>query len=86
MSQQEAIHTPWVFNKEISIANVVSTIALVIAGFVYVSALDKEIKLNAQSIAYMTAQRKEDTVRIAHSIDNMNKKLDTLIAHIYNSK
>ena len=78
-------HLPqhWQFKKEVSFGNIITTVMLLVAGFIYVSDLDKKIMLNTQSNIYIKEQRKEDTVRLEKSMNNMNKKLDTLITKLF---
>ena len=86
MSNTEQLPQNWTFKREVNMGNIFTTIGLTLAGFMYVSDLDKKITLNTQSISYIAEQRKEDTVRIEKALDNMNKKLDTVIAKLYTTK
>lgn len=69
----------WHMKKEINIAHIITTVALVVSGLWVLSDMDKRIAVNTQSISYVQKQRQEDQQRIEKHLDNINKKLDKLI-------
>lgn len=76
--------------KSISVGHILTTIALIVGGLMYLSDQDKRIEANAATIEFFKAQRvedisraesqrAEDNKRIEKQLDNINQKLDRLI-------
>ncbi|WP_440055474.1 hypothetical protein ACSLBF_04860 [Pseudoalteromonas sp. T1lg65] len=76
MSQPEH----WQLKKELNLAHVLTTIALLVSGVVYVSDLDKRISTNSQELNHLKQIRNEDQKRIEKRLDSIDKKLDTLLS------
>lgn len=72
-------HNSWHMKKEINVAHIITTVALVVSGLWVLSDMDKRIAVNSQSISHVQAQRNEDQKRIEKRLDSIDKKLDTLI-------
>lgn len=86
-SQQQPFH----IEKSISVGHILTTIALIVGGLVYLSDQDKRIEANAANIEFVKIQRledisradnqrEEDNKRIEKQLDNINKKLDRIIS------
>lgn len=65
--------------KEINIAHIITTVALLVSGFLYLSDMDKRINANAITIDHMEQQRSEDVERTQKQLETIDKKLDKLI-------
>nr|WP_036974834.1 MULTISPECIES: hypothetical protein [Pseudoalteromonas] len=66
--------------KELSLAHILTTIALVVSSILYLSDLDKRITSNSQELAHLKQIRKEDQKRIEKRLDSIDKKLDALLS------
>nr|WP_063360425.1 hypothetical protein [Pseudoalteromonas luteoviolacea] len=66
--------------KELSLAHILTTIALVVSSILYLSDLDKRITTNSQELAHLKQIRKEDQKRIEKRLDSIDKKLDALLS------
>lgn len=75
--QQSKEH--WHLKKEINLAHVLTTLALVASVFFFVGDLDKRILTNAQLIQFMQTQRDDDTKRVEKRLDSIGHKLDKLL-------
>jgi hypothetical protein len=69
----------WQMKKELNLAHVLTTIALVVSGILYLNDLDKRITSNSQELAHLKQIRKEDQKRIEKRLDSIDKKLDALL-------
>ena len=69
----------WHMKKEINVAHIITTVALMVSGLWVLSDMDKRIAVNTQSINHVQVQRKEDQQRIEKRLDSIDKKLDTLL-------
>ncbi len=69
----------WHMKKEINLAHVITTVALVVSGFWYFGDLDKRIASNKQEIKHVKMLRQEDQARIEKQLDSINLKLDKLL-------
>ncbi|WP_368659785.1 hypothetical protein [Pseudoalteromonas sp. McH1-7] len=76
---QPTINNSWHMKKEINVAHIITTVALVVSGLWVLSDMDKRIAVNAQSISHVQAQRVEDQKRIEKRLDSIDKKLDELL-------
>ncbi|MDK1287398.1 hypothetical protein [Pseudoalteromonas umbrosa] len=70
----------WQMKKELSLAHILTTIALVVSSILYLSDLDKRITSNSQELAHLKQIRKEDQKRIEKRLDSIDKKLDALLS------
>ena len=77
----------WHMKKEINIAHVIVTVSMVITMMWFFADLDKRIDGNTKDIAHSQQQRvedqkrsREDQDRLYKLIDNLNVKLDKLLA------
>lgn len=80
MTEQRQENNNWHLKKEVNIAHVIATVAMFVTCFWFFSDLDKRIITNSTEIIHMKDQRTEDQQRIEKQLDNINKKLDRLIA------
>ncbi|MCF2910084.1 MULTISPECIES: hypothetical protein [Pseudoalteromonas] len=70
----------WQMKKELNLAHILTTIALVVSGILYLNDLDKRITTNSQELAHLKQIRKEDQKRIEKRLDSIDKKLDALLS------
>jgi len=69
----------WHMKKEVNVAHVITTVAMVVSCFWFFSDLDKRIASNTTEIEHIKTQRTEDQRRIEKSLDSINKKLDRIL-------
>jgi len=79
MSESNEIQQQWHMKKEINIAHLLSTGAMLIAGMMYLTGLDVRITTNETDIKHGQEMRKEDQRRSEKQFDVINKKLDRLL-------
>jgi peptidoglycan hydrolase CwlO-like protein len=65
--------------KEVNVAHVITTVAMVVSCFWFFSDLDKRIATNETEISHVKEQRAEDQKRIEKRLDSMDRKLDRLL-------
>ncbi|MCG7536511.1 hypothetical protein [Pseudoalteromonas sp. OOF1S-7] len=70
----------WQMKKELNLAHILTTIALLVSGILYLNDLDKRITTNSQELAHLKQIRKEDQKRIEKRLDSIDKKLDALLS------
>lgn len=70
----------WQMKKELNLAHILTTIALVVSGILYLNDLDKRITSNSQELAHLKQIRNEDQKRIEKRLDSIDKKLDALLS------
>mgnify|MGYP005989071247 CR=1 FL=1 len=70
----------WHMKKEVNVAHVITTVAMVVSCFWFFSDLDKRIASNSSEINHIKEQRAEDQKRIEKRLDSMDRKLDRLLA------
>ena len=70
----------WQMKKELNLAHILTTIALVVSGILYLNDLDKRITSNSQELAHLKQIRIEDQKRIEKRLDSIDKKLDALLS------
>ncbi|KNC65341.1 hypothetical protein [Pseudoalteromonas ardens] len=75
----------WQMKKELNLAHILTTIALLVSGILYLNDLDKRITTNSQELAHLKQIRKEDQKRIEKRLDSIDKKLDALLSAKRNS-
>ncbi|WMN59258.1 hypothetical protein NI389_13720 [Pseudoalteromonas xiamenensis] len=76
MSQPEQ----WQMKKELNLAHVLTTLALLVSGILYINDLDKRIITNTQELNHIKQIRNEDQKRIEKRLDSIEKKLDALLS------
>ncbi|ASD67666.1 MULTISPECIES: hypothetical protein [Pseudoalteromonas] len=69
----------WQMKKEFNLAHILTTIALLVSGVIYLGDLDKRITTNSQELDHLKQIRQEDQKRIEKRLDSIDKKLDTLL-------
>lgn len=69
----------WHMKKEINIAHLLSTAAMLIAGMSYLTGLSERISTNELDIKHAQQMRIEDQRRVEKQFDVINKKLDRLL-------
>lgn len=76
----------WHLDKTINISHILTTIALTISAFAWISSLEKRIDSASQSITYLSEKQKDgkEEVRVLRSeirqdLSEINRKLDRLI-------
>lgn len=74
--EQERFH----FEKTINAGHLLTTMVMVVSIFMYFGDFDKRIAANEQSIEYMKSQRSEDLDRVESKFEQIDSKLDYLIA------
>ncbi|TMN89485.1 hypothetical protein CWB73_01015 [Pseudoalteromonas phenolica] len=70
----------WQMKKELNLAHILTTIALVVSGILYLNDLDKRITSNYQELTHLKQIRNEDQKRIEKRLDSIDKKLDALLS------
>lgn len=83
----------WHVKKEVNIAHVLTTAAVIFSGFWFFADLDKRIDNNAIELRHVKLTRVEDQKRQANDqqriekgLDGMNAKLDKLLAKLLENK
>ncbi|MDK1289793.1 hypothetical protein [Pseudoalteromonas umbrosa] len=71
----------WHMKKEINIAHIITTVALIVSGLTFLSDMDKRITTNTTQIVHIQEQRKEDLRRLEKRLDSIERKLDELISN-----
>ncbi|MFC0119025.1 hypothetical protein [Pseudoalteromonas xiamenensis] len=70
----------WQMKKELNLAHVLTTLALLVSGILYINDLDKRIITNTQELNHIKQIRNEDQKRIEKRLDSIEKKLDALLS------
>tara|TARA_R110001583_G_scaffold21308_3_gene80862 strand:+ start:16799 stop:17059 length:261 start_codon:yes stop_codon:yes gene_type:complete len=77
----------WHMKKEINLAHVIVTVSMVITMMWFFADLDKRVDGNTRDIVHSKLQRaedqkrtREDNSRLYKQLDNLNKKIDRLLA------
>lgn len=70
----------WQMKKELNLAHILTTIALLVSGILYINDLDKRIITNTQELNHIKQIRNEDQKRIEKRLDSIDKKLDALLS------
>ncbi|AZZ98764.1 hypothetical protein [Pseudoalteromonas sp. R3] len=65
--------------KQVDVAHIITTVALLVSGLWFLSDLDKRISINSKLIEQVQAQRNEDQRRIEKRLDSIDSKLDALL-------
>ncbi|MCV6612431.1 MAG: hypothetical protein OIF55_16845 [Amphritea sp.] len=71
-------------DKTVSISHLLTTLAMVIAGFWFVADQDKRIAENAKDIQHNQQSIQQQESRMVRSLDAINVKLDKLIDRALN--
>lgn len=79
MPEQNNNQETWHMKKEVNVAHVITTVAMVVSCFWFFSDLDKRIATNSTEISHIKTQRAEDQKRIEKRLDSMDRKLDRLL-------
>lgn len=69
----------WHMKKEVNVAHVITTVAMVVSCFWFFSDLDKRIATNKTELIHVKQQRGEDQKRVEKRLDSMDRKLDRLL-------
>ncbi|WP_434359893.1 hypothetical protein NF212_06460 [Parasalinivibrio latis] len=76
----------WHIDKTISVGHLISTVIIAISVFSWASAVDRRVEQNAQAIAFVREQIKQERVRTDNALGDLktnlrdiNNKLDRLI-------
>ena len=74
-------HTTWRLSKSITWGHVLSTLAMSISVFLWVSSVDKRIEQNTQAIAYIKDEHTKEQQRLEADLRAINAKLDRLVEY-----
>lgn len=79
MSDHNPSQENWHLKKEVNVAHVITTVAMVVSCFWFFSDLDKRITTNQTEITHVKQLRTEDQKRIEKRLDSMDAKLDRIL-------
>lgn len=76
----------WHLSKSIDLSHLLVTATIVIAGFIYITEMRKDIDINAMQIANNEQRLSESEERIVKRLDTIDTKLDKLIKKVYKAR
>jgi hypothetical protein len=86
-TDQQQAREQWHMKKEINLAHVIVTVSMVITMMLFFADLDKRIDGNSKDLDHVKVQRvedqkrqREDQGRLYKQLDNLNAKIDKLLA------